>query len=348
MKLTLKGLLRVLIIVIVLVSVPLGVLGYWTLFLPGHDDQTLENQKQNLLTSLEFSGDQPHQPIIVVHGLWAGSLDGKSDCAAQYGPFSLEALVLAKQFVPLGQLGEWLRADGYDAYYVILATAPDYTASLEDNGRCMEQQLRKLSTRLNRKPGTKYTVIGHSMGGLVTRACIAQSEFCRSMIDRVITMGTPHNGTAGFYTLKAGPHDCAADPGFCEMVNQDRIKAFNIKAPNLPDIHYTFIGGTWGLLDRAVHLLEENDGVVNAWSAVGMSFNAQGKPEFMDWVKPSLPTIYFVNNKHVISRRAGYSYYESPSAGKMSEAYTCIRYTLGKVTERPAVCRDPLAVKVGQ
>ncbi|MFN8490145.1 MAG: hypothetical protein U0350_21335 [Caldilineaceae bacterium] len=341
MKIILSRLLRLLITIIILLSIPLGVLSYWTLFLPGHDDHSLEAQRANLLTSLEFSADQPRQPIILVHGLWAANADGKSACAAKDGPFSQEALILDKRFVPLGQLGEWLRADGYEPYYMILATSPDYTASLADNGHCMEQQLRNLKERLQSKPGVKYTVIGHSMGGLVTRACLAQSEFCRSMIDRVITLGTPHNGAAGFYALKTGRKDCAADPGFCEMADQARIKAFNAQAPNLPGIYYTFIGGTWGLLDRAVHFLEENDGVVNAWSAIGMITNPQGQPEFADWVKPNPPAIYFVNNKHIISRRSGYAYYEAPALRQKSEAYACIRYALGKLAERPAVCRIP-------
>jgi len=342
MKIMLKRVLRVLMILAIIVSIPLAVVGYWTLFLP-KDDTTQRMQKANsLLTSLDFSGAHRGKPILLIHGLWAGNKSSNSVCEATDGPFSQDTLTLEQRDIPLGQLGEWLQADGYDPYYVILTTSPAYTAPLQENGHCMEQQLRNFMTRVKSTPGEKYTVIAHSMGGLVVRACLAQSEFCRSMIDTVITLGTPHNGAPKFYTWKTGKPDCTADPGFCEMADPERVKVFNAQAPNLAGIHYVFIGGTWGILDRAVHYLQENDGVVNAWSAIGMIFNAQGQPEFADWVKPNPPDIYFVANKHTITRRTGYAYYEAPIPGQASEAYACIRYTLGKLTERPTVCRNPL------
>lgn len=342
MKKILKIVVKVLGWLAIGLSLPLLFVGYWTLFLPKPDNAKRQQVAENRLAPLEFPVASTHKkPILIVHGLWAGNDDGKSVCAEAEGPFSQETLMLNQQYIPLGDLGEWLEADGYQPYYVRLTTAPDYTASLQANGRCMDQQLHNLLTRINSKPGEKYTVIGHSMGGLVARACLAQSEFCRSVIDTLITMGTPHNGAAAFYTWKTGQKDCAADPGFCEMADQKRIQAFNAQAPNLPGIHYVFIGGTWGIMDRAVHFLRQNDGVVGAWSAIGMIFNAQGQPEFADWVKPNPPHIYFVANKHIFSRRDGYAYYEAPAPNQVSDAYRCIRYELGKLTEQPAVCKPP-------
>jgi len=48
-----------------------------------------------------------------------------------------------------------------------------------------------------------------------------------------------------------------------------------------------------------------------------------------------------VTNKHAVSRRVGYADAEALAPGQMSEAYHCIRYALGKVAERPTVCRTP-------
>ncbi|MDN5270919.1 alpha/beta fold hydrolase [Chloroflexus sp. MS-CIW-1] len=53
----------------------------------------------------------------------------------------------------------------------------------------------------------KVILIGHSMGGLVARSYIQSSAY-RNDVDRLITLGTPHRGSAEAYTAWAGaePH----------------------------------------------------------------------------------------------------------------------------------------------
>lgn len=318
--------------------VPLALVAHWTLFLQ-IDDSATHQATARLLAAADTGVQPTRSPIIVVHGLLDGDADQASRCGAT-GPFAYETLLAEGRYIPLHSIGPWLIADGYAPYYVILATAADRTPALEENGRCLEAQLRNLVARLGDTAPQKFTIIAHSMGGLVTRACLAQSEFCRSVTERLITLGTPHNGTNRTLGLKTGEPDCAADPGLCQMVDHARTRAFNAKAPNLPGIAYTFIGGTEGILQR-VRLFHENDGLVGAWSAVGMLFDAAGQPHWAAWTQPNPPTIYFVTNKHAVSRRPGYAYSEAPAPGQVSEAYACIRYVLGKVAERPAVCRMP-------
>ncbi len=320
---------------LLMLMISIAVVGYWTLFLSIDDTVIQQAAAHELRTDSAL-----RTPIIVVHGLQDGDADLASGCAATAGPFAYETLLAEGRYIPLHSIGPWLIADGYAPYYVILATTPDRTPALEENGRCLERQLRNLVARLGDTAPAKFTIIAHSMGGLVTRACLAQSDFCHNVTKQVITLGSPHNGTNRTLGLKTGEPDCAADPGLCQMVDHVRTRAFNAKAPNLPGIAYTFIGGTEGILQR-VRLFHENDGLVGAWSAVGMLFDADGQPQWAEWIQPNPPTIYFVANKHAVSRRPGYAYSEAPAPGAFSEAYICIRYALGKVAERPAVCRTP-------
>lgn len=322
---------------LLLVLVPLVVLAYWTLFLK--IDDTAAHQGAARLLAASSTAPTSRSPVLIVHGLWDGDADQASICAATAGPFAHETLLAEQQYIPLHDIGPWLIADGYAPYYAILTTSPDYTPTFAENGRCLEQQLRNWVARVD-QPSPKFTVIAHSMGGLVVRACLAQSEFCRTVIKQVITLGTPHNGTHPLLGWKTGRKDCSADPGLCELVDARRIAAFNAQAPNLPGLQYTFIGGTQGLLQH-LPLLHENDGLVSAWSAIGMRFTADDKLVWPAWTKPNPPTVYFVSNKHAVSRRAGFAYSEAPAPGQTSEAYACMRYALGVTDTRPAVCRTP-------
>lgn len=323
---------------LLLLLMPLAVIAYWTLFL--NIDDTAIHQMAARLRAASPTAQHTRTPILIVHGLWDGDADQVSICAATAGPFAYETLLAEHQYIPLHNIGPWLIADGYAPYYAVLTTAPDYTPTFAENGRCLEQQLRNWGARLDQQSPPKITIIAHSMGGLVVRACLAQSAFCRSVVKQVITLGTPHNGTHPLLGWKTGSKDCSADPGLCEMVDVRRIAAFNAQALNLPSIQYTFIGGTQGLLQK-LPLLHENDGLVGAWSAIGMLFTADDKLVWPDWTQPSPPTVYFVTNKHAVSRRAGYAYSEAPAPGQVSEAYACIRYALGVTHTRPAVCRTP-------
>ena len=72
-----------------------------------------------------------------------------------------------------------------------------------------------------------------------------------------------------------------------------------------------------------------------------MLFTAADKLMWPAWTQPNPPTVYFVTNKHAVSRRAGFAYSEAPAPGQTSEAYTCMRYALGVIHTYPTVCRTP-------
>lgn len=57
----------------------------------------------------------------------------------------------------------------------------------------LEQHLQQL---LAQEPERKISIIAHSMGGLITRMLLEQKPELATKLTKVITLGTPHKGTA--------------------------------------------------------------------------------------------------------------------------------------------------------
>jgi pimeloyl-ACP methyl ester carboxylesterase len=76
---------------------------------------------------------------------------------------------------------------------------------IAENGRLFAQHLQRLVTNWPR-PVEELTIIGHSMGGLVTRsACLAGGELGHhwpARLRRLVFLGTPHHGAP----LERGGH----------------------------------------------------------------------------------------------------------------------------------------------
>lgn len=88
-----------------------------------------------------------------------------------------------------------LRLIGYaESLGNLLVFAYNWTQSNEISGAELAQEIRRFLARYNAVPGQQaetVDVICHSMGGLVTRVAI---DFEEAPIDRVVYIGTPHNG----------------------------------------------------------------------------------------------------------------------------------------------------------
>ncbi len=91
---------------------------------------------------------------------------------------------------PLAPLAAWLRLAGHDVISF------DYRSSdgVERNARALGEFLR---TRVR---GGRIDLVGHSLGGLVSRAYLQLLGGARR-VDRCITLGTPHAGTYAAYWL---------------------------------------------------------------------------------------------------------------------------------------------------
>jgi pimeloyl-ACP methyl ester carboxylesterase len=59
--------------------------------------------------------------------------------------------------------------------------------------------------QLRDEAGTSMDVVAHSMGGLVLRQALAEAPELASSIRRIVTLGTPHRGTALLRGRRSGP-----------------------------------------------------------------------------------------------------------------------------------------------
>jgi len=116
----------------------------------------------------------PRRPVILLHG---------------YAQHSANFLWLVHR----------LRRDGWLHLYSVRHTAL--------GGDIERSALRLAATidRIRRDSGaTEVDVVAHSMGGLVARACL-RARGRASGIARLITLGTPHQGTVAFRRLGLDP-----------------------------------------------------------------------------------------------------------------------------------------------
>ncbi len=110
--------------------------------------------------------------------------DGTADASPEVDvvPIALEKLNYAKIALALRK-----QVDLYEFPY-------DWRRPIEWNGDLLGQYLERWAAG---KPGQRFTLVGHSMGGLVSRAYLARhTAAAEQRIERVIMLGTPHFGAA--------------------------------------------------------------------------------------------------------------------------------------------------------
>ena len=56
-------------------------------------------------------------------------------------------------------------------------------------------ELIRKNPDLYRQLASRYILIGHSMGGVVSREWIQNSDYYHNEVDKVITLDSPHEGT---------------------------------------------------------------------------------------------------------------------------------------------------------
>lgn len=69
-------------------------------------------------------------------------------------------------------------------------------------GRRLQRTLRALREE---RPGEPIDVVAHSMGGLILRLVLAWEPELAASVRRVVTLGTPHHGTALLRWFRSGP-----------------------------------------------------------------------------------------------------------------------------------------------
>ena len=74
--------------------------------------------------------------------------------------------------------------------------------SVEGYAPKLEAALRELTERF---PGEKLDVVAHSMGGIVLRLVLAENPDLAATVGRIITLGSPHRGTAAVRGVRLAP-----------------------------------------------------------------------------------------------------------------------------------------------
>jgi hypothetical protein len=150
--------------------------------------------------------DNRKKPILFVHGL---QLDGSSDCAADWGP-------MKRKFRDWGHTGalstiayyggdtnctHWLGHHGrHSRHYGHEGRSHGTGTNIRHLGYHLAWTIwRHYSSR-----GKRIDVVAHSMGGLIIRYALAQTERGHDRfppylrVEDVVTMGTPHGGARFF------------------------------------------------------------------------------------------------------------------------------------------------------
>src|SRR5689334_15540847 len=147
----------------------------------GAEDPPLTVDQATLDASLECNTpfDDAREPVLLVHGTFA---TGNENWSWNYLPNLLGL--------------------GYD---VCVVTMPDRsTSDIQVQSEYVVNAVRAMAAMAG---GRKIDILGHSQGGLQPRWVTRWYPETRALIDDVVTLATPHNGTA---LASLQPISCAA------------------------------------------------------------------------------------------------------------------------------------------
>lgn len=291
-------------------------------------------------------------PLLVVHG-FQGFSPTPISCTATPERYLGDPLRSTLMDLP-----DWFYADDdYEVYLARLDSGPLYTASIDGNALCLFQQIDALYDAAGRQP---ITIIAHSMGGLVSRACLGY-EGCRSKVRALYTLGTPHGGLNYNFLLRlylatnweiAEQGLCLLQSPLCQFAT-DQMIFFNRYTPNQDGIRYVFIGGDENPLFPGALIYPTdgpNDGVVSAQSGIG-HVPLLGQPLPANWLDSEPPVTQFLTAESHLAF-IGNAYHENRlfdlggTVEGRSKGYSCLRHLLVVQTdEPPADCRSPVALR---
>ncbi|MEM7535900.1 MAG: right-handed parallel beta-helix repeat-containing protein, partial [Chloroflexota bacterium] len=307
-------------------------------------------------------------PLLIVHGIQTFDMGGEGFvCRDEPVEFTGFNSTIGND------LPRWL-TENYNVWLAHLeavplrSSRPDYDAwgnlpPIATNARCLEKQVEYLY----KLTGRKLTMVAHSMGGLVSRACLSSahteilgftfgSRGCRDKVRALYTMGSPHGGinTISHLKLLAAERKwtssladqlCDAQAPLCEM-SSENMWHFNRRYLNDPNVNYTFIGGDHTPLIRYDLWIKEydigpiieeldgkHDGIVGRYSAVGWKAGETGFDP-PAWPQASPPTQYWTDEVHFTEFGGGNSYYDARGESlELSQSYGCIAHREYKLNE---------------
>lgn len=182
------------------------------------------------------------------------------------------------------RLANRLEQAGYDVYFARWTTGGAQTIGLADAAGCLATQIaeaRRRTAARTGKPAPPVTLVGHSMGGLVSRAYVEGGAFAaRADVSDIVTFGSPHLGVAADVLLRLlallnpsalvrGGLPCTASPGTCEL-SYEAMAAFNRSHVRPAGVGYDVVAGDKAIIPPSWFVPGADDGVVEARSAVGL------------------------------------------------------------------------------
>ena len=174
-----------------------GNIGFWVQKSGAHD--FLGNQYTNttaydnvLVKSIDSSAPPPIKKVVVVPGLGASwNTEGFLSCnpSGNYGDWTMFPFVAPGVYNPL--------IDGLnDARWEVETFFYDWRRNIEDNANLLSDFIEHF---VQPEEGEKVHLVGHSMGGLVGRAYIDNKTEETNRVEKYISAGSPHQGTAIAY-----------------------------------------------------------------------------------------------------------------------------------------------------
>lgn len=148
--------------------------------------------------------------------------DQRTSRIYQYRSFSNPANSSDSNAVELGDRTWHLSGTPFNKRRAMIEEAQEVKALsvLNDEGERVFGQaaleINRKNPDLYRQLASRYILIGHSMGGVVSREWIQNSNFYHDEVDKVITLDSPHEGTGALNmqldltnVLRAGHDKCA-------------------------------------------------------------------------------------------------------------------------------------------
>jgi pimeloyl-ACP methyl ester carboxylesterase len=308
--------------------------------------------------------------MVVVHG-WQGSSGRQYNCLSGARRY-LDLNSDVKYSELMGAMPE-AYLQKFDVWMAEWTTGSDLligTHPIEQNGQCLADQINAVNAATGNT--NDITIVAHSMGGLVTRACLSAAK-CERAVRNVFTLGSPHNGLPGVNLvlkqlaerlgitgLGANILLCSWQVGVCQLdpLYINSPFAFNQSHPTVSRISYTFIGGYDGQGAGALFwapfymLYDDNDGLINRRSAVGFG-PTRGETAPSSWKSASQPYTLWIPRAHHINDwgltdvRPEADYYFRGDQGNPPEtrvagrAFSCLLWRQGLLgAPRPAYCED--------
>ncbi|BCX04592.1 MAG: hypothetical protein KatS3mg053_2530 [Candidatus Roseilinea sp.] len=239
-------------------------------------------------------------PILFVLG-WRGAPTnppGVQNCTPDYKNRFVDDETVDAYF---NRLDNDLRPH-YPIYYAHLITNPCWTSPLAENASHLKNSIERVKNAEQQRTGVrpgKVILIGHSMGGLVSRAYVEGSRYAGD-VEAIFTLGSPHDGipieslidyleligakaqAAGYVAL--GVYCLVSQPVVCEF-SETGMRIFNLLHKRRAGVRYYTISGNAPFDDlnnfgKVMSLLIEgpDDGIVPTLSGNGLDDDALPLP----------------------------------------------------------------------